>query len=120
MSGDSYLWPDGFRSAACFTLDLDAHAPYLWTRRQKMPPFLSHLEQRRFGPRVGIHRILVASAVLSLLGSLLLLAQAQHEQPPGWVASLPVWVYALIGPAISLYMWRRARLRPVTPEASAS
>ena len=38
MSGASYLWPAGFRSAACFTLDLDAHAPYLWTHRQRMPP----------------------------------------------------------------------------------
>lgn len=55
---DTYVWPAGKRSAACFTLDFDAHAPWLWTHRAGVPPLLSHLEQRRFGPRVGIFRIL--------------------------------------------------------------
>jgi peptidoglycan/xylan/chitin deacetylase (PgdA/CDA1 family) len=58
MRAERYVWPEGFRSAACFTLDLDAHAPWLWTHREGLPGFLSHLEQRRFGPRTGIPRIL--------------------------------------------------------------
>ena len=105
----------GFGVLSWLLWGLNAHA-----LREADALGLDALERHETRNEIGIHRILVASAVLSLLGSLLLLAQAQHEQPPGWVASLPVWVYALIGPAISLYMWRRARLRPVTPEASAS
>ncbi len=58
MSLDRYHWPDGHQSAACFTIDFDAHVPYLWANRREMPARLSHLEQRRFGPRVGIHRLL--------------------------------------------------------------
>ena len=81
MSGDSYLWPDGFRSAACFTLDLDAHAPYLWTHRQKMPPFLSHLEQRRFGPRVGIHRILELLDRFALKGTFFVPGKVAEDHP---------------------------------------
>ena len=73
---------------------------------------LDALERHETRNEIGVHAILAASAVLSLLGSLLLLAIHPHDRPPGWIASLPVWVYALIGPAISLFMWRRARLRP--------
>ncbi|UOM37164.1 polysaccharide deacetylase [Acuticoccus sp. I52.16.1] len=58
MAHDEYTWPAGVQSAACFTLDLDAHSPHLWIHRGGMPQLLSHLEQRRFGPRVGVGRIL--------------------------------------------------------------
>jgi peptidoglycan/xylan/chitin deacetylase (PgdA/CDA1 family) len=81
MSGDSYVWPDGFGSGACFTLDLDAHAPYLWTHRQKMPPFLSHLEQRRFGPRVGIHRILELLDRFALKGTFFVPGKVAEDHP---------------------------------------
>ncbi|ESR23769.1 polysaccharide deacetylase family protein [Lutibaculum baratangense] len=58
MAHDSYTWPEEFKSAACLTVDLDAHSPHFWINRKGMPQLMSHLEQRRFGPRVGIYRIL--------------------------------------------------------------
>jgi uncharacterized membrane protein len=86
---------------------LNAHA-----LRQADRLGLDALERHETRNEIGVHKILAASAVLSLLGSVLLLAWYPHDRPPGWIAALPVWVYALIGPAINVYMWRRARLRP--------
>lgn len=56
MQAIPYTWPDGVRSAAAFTVDVDAEAPYLWTTRDSEPS-LGQLEQRRFGPRLGLWRI---------------------------------------------------------------
>lgn len=58
MDRPRYIWPEGRRSAACFSVDVDAEAPYLWVNRAGLPPHLGQLEQRRFGPREGIWRIL--------------------------------------------------------------
>lgn len=69
MDRPSYYWPDGKRSAACFSVDLDAEAPYLWAHRSGLPPHLGQLEQRRFGPREGIWRILDMLERLGVKGS---------------------------------------------------
>jgi len=54
-----YQWPDGHASAFCFTVDVDADAPYLWAARaEQATRSLGQLEQRRFGPRTGIWRLL--------------------------------------------------------------
>lgn len=53
----SYVWPGGKRSAACFSVDVDAEAPYLWQHRAAMPDTIGALEQRRFGPREGLWRL---------------------------------------------------------------
>jgi peptidoglycan/xylan/chitin deacetylase (PgdA/CDA1 family) len=54
-----YQWPEGKRSAFCFTVDVDEDAPYLWTQRGvDAPRTLGQLEQRHFGQRIGIWRIL--------------------------------------------------------------
>lgn len=53
-----YEWPEGKRSAFCFSVDVDAEAPYLWANRDGLPPLLGQIEQRRFGPREGLWRIL--------------------------------------------------------------
>lgn len=58
MDRPRYTWPEGKRSAFCFSADVDAEAPYLWAHRDGLPPTLGQLEQRRFGPREGIWRIL--------------------------------------------------------------
>lgn len=97
----------GFGVLSWLLWRLNAHA-----LRQADALGLDALERHETRNEIGVHVILTASAVLSLLGSLLLLAWNPLDRQPGWIASLPVWVYALIGPAISAYMWRRARLRP--------
>lgn len=58
MDRPAYIWPAGKRSALCFSADVDAEAPYLWQHRDGLPPVLGQLEQRRFGPREGLWRIL--------------------------------------------------------------
>lgn len=55
----AYEWPAGRHSAFCFTVDVDAHSPLLWGLREQPPSrLLGHFEQRLFGPRVGIWRLL--------------------------------------------------------------
>ncbi|MDX5359649.1 MAG: polysaccharide deacetylase [Rhodobacterales bacterium] len=58
MDRPAYSWPMGKRSALCFSVDVDAEAPWLWQNRAGLPPTLGQLEQRRFGPREGLWRIL--------------------------------------------------------------
>jgi peptidoglycan-N-acetylglucosamine deacetylase len=53
-----YLWPEDKTCAFCFSIDVDATSPYLWSVREEVPQRLSVLEIRRFGPRVGIWRLL--------------------------------------------------------------
>lgn len=97
----------GFGVLSWLLWRLNAHA-----LRQADLLGLDAFERHETRNEIGVHVILTASAVLSLLGSTLLLALFPHDQPPGWIASLPTWAYALIGPAIGVYMWRRQRLRP--------
>jgi peptidoglycan/xylan/chitin deacetylase (PgdA/CDA1 family) len=55
----TYEWPEGKRSAFCFTVDVDAESPLLWNlREQTTHHTIGHLEQRSYGPRVGIWRLL--------------------------------------------------------------
>ena len=55
----AYEWPQGHRSAFCFSVDVDAHSPLLWSLRdQPASRLVAQHEQRQFGPRVGIWRIL--------------------------------------------------------------
>lgn len=58
ISFPEYVWPEGKRCAVSFTLDLDAESPYFWVSREQTPRSLGELEQRRYGPRQGVARIL--------------------------------------------------------------
>lgn len=69
MDRPRYIWPEGKRSAACFSVDVDAEAPYLWANRTGLPQALGQLEQRRFGPREGIWRILDMLDRIGIKGS---------------------------------------------------
>lgn len=44
--------------AACVSFDFDGPSPYLWAHRGQELATVAELEQRRFGPRVGVWRIL--------------------------------------------------------------
>ncbi len=53
----AYEWPHGHRCAVVFSADVDAESPYLWMNRGRPIDTLGELEQRRFGPRRGLARI---------------------------------------------------------------
>lgn len=54
-----YPWPEGKRAAFVFSMDVDSDSPWAWINRDRSGPlYLSHLEQRRFGLREGIWRVL--------------------------------------------------------------
>ncbi|WP_218062765.1 polysaccharide deacetylase family protein [Phaeobacter sp. B1627] len=78
-----YPWPDGKASAFCFSMDVDAHSPWMWNNRHDVPQLLSHLEQRNFGPRVGIRRIGSILKDLGVKGSFFV---------PGAVAEAHPWM----------------------------
>ena len=66
----AYTWPQGRQSAFCFTVDVDAHSPLLWSLRDQAPSRLvAQHEQRQFGPRVGIWRLLDLLARHGVKGS---------------------------------------------------
>ncbi len=54
----TYAWPAGKRCAVVFSADVDAESPYLWANRGQPIGTMGQLELRRFGPRVGLHRLL--------------------------------------------------------------
>lgn len=64
-----YEWPDGMRSAACFSVDVDAEAPWLWANRGGLPRTLGQIEQRRFGAREGLWRLLEMLDRVGMRGS---------------------------------------------------
>jgi len=53
-----YQWPDGKRCAVVFSADVDAESPFMWNNRGKPIRSIGELEQRRFGPRVGVWRMM--------------------------------------------------------------
>lgn len=58
ISFPAYRWPQGKRCAVNFTLDLDAESPYFWVGKDTQAGSLGELEQRRYGPRQGVARVL--------------------------------------------------------------
>lgn len=64
-----YEWPAGKRCAAVFSLDLDAESPLLWIQRGKPTRHLGEIEQRRYGPRQGVARVLDLLDEFGLSGS---------------------------------------------------
>lgn len=52
-----YSWPQGHRGACVVSVDVDAEVPLLW-RSRGGPVRVAELEQRNFGTRVGLFRLL--------------------------------------------------------------
>lgn len=85
-----YHWPEGKKAAFCFTVDVDAHSPWMWNNRHDRPQLLSHLEQRHFGPRVGLPRIVAMLDRLGVKGSFFVpaaVAEAYPDMLPSLVES---------------------------------
>jgi peptidoglycan/xylan/chitin deacetylase (PgdA/CDA1 family) len=53
-----YPWPDGQQCAVVLSFDFDAESGFLFREPEKAKWSLGGLEERRFGPRVGVDRIL--------------------------------------------------------------
>jgi peptidoglycan/xylan/chitin deacetylase (PgdA/CDA1 family) len=70
-----YPWPDGKQSAAVLSFDFDAESGFLFREPEKARRSLGGLEERRFGPRVGVDRILRMLDRLKLRASFFI---------PGW------------------------------------
>lgn len=64
----AYSWPEAAPAAVLLTFDVDAEAPHLW-RSKHEGPRVAELEQRRFGPRVGLARLLTLLADHQLPGT---------------------------------------------------
>lgn len=106
----SYHWPDDHRIAVCLTFDVDAEAPHLWNDPERAKHSIGELEQRRFGPRVGLPRI------LDMLGEL--------EVPatffvPGWTAENHPGLLGSIlerGHEVGAHGYLHERLHEISPE----
>lgn len=70
-----YPWPDGMQSAVVLSFDFDAESGFLFREPEKAKRSLGGLEERRFGPRVGVDRILRMLDRLKLRASFFI---------PGW------------------------------------
>ena len=99
-----YAWPDGKSSAVCFTIDVDAEAPYLWANRSSLPDRLSQLEIRKFGPRRGLWRLAEMLDGFGIKGSFYVpgaVAELHPEILPGLADSghevgLHGWLHELV------------------------
>jgi peptidoglycan/xylan/chitin deacetylase (PgdA/CDA1 family) len=72
-----YRWPEGKTSAVVLSFDFDAESGFLFREPEKAKRSLADLEERRFGPRVGVDRILRLLDRLRLRASFFI---------PGWTA----------------------------------
>jgi len=70
-----YRWPEGQQSAVVLSFDFDAESGFLFREPEKAKKSLAGLEERRFGPRVGVDRILRMMDRLKLRASFFI---------PGW------------------------------------
>jgi len=78
----AYQWPDGVRSAFCFSVDVDEQSPLLWGLREGPPSrMLGHAEQRAFGSRVGIWRLLDMLDRVGIRGSFYVPAVVAERHP---------------------------------------
>ncbi len=77
-----YQWPQGKRSAFCFTVDVDAESPLLWSlREQSSHRLVAQHEQRSFGPRVGIWRMLDLLARFGIKGTFFVPGVVAEKHP---------------------------------------
>lgn len=72
-----YPWPEGRRSAVVLSFDFDAESGFHFREPERAKRSLAGLEERRFGPRVGVDRILRMLDRLKLRASFYI---------PGWTA----------------------------------
>ena len=75
LPSSRYRWPQSKQSAAVLSFDVDAESAFIFREPEKARRSLGDLEERRFGPRVGVDRILRLLDRLKLKASFFI---------PGW------------------------------------
>lgn len=106
---DSYTWPRDRRTTVCLTFDCDAESPFLWNEPAEARRFIGELEQRRFGPRVGLPRIIALLEELGVPGTFFV---------PGWTAEHHRGVLEGIveaGHEVAAHGYVHERINQVTP-----
>lgn len=109
-----YEWPGALSAGAVVSVDFDGPSPYLWASRGSAAPLLGELEQRRFGPRQGVWRI------LSMLDRLQL--PATFYVPGAVVEAHTGAVRSIIsaGHEVGLHGYMHERLDELTPGQAAT
>lgn len=79
-----YQWPEGYRAAVVFSADVDVESPLQWAHRGKPVKTLGELEQRRFGPRRGLVRLMDLLAEFDAKGSFYVPGAVMEAYP--WIA----------------------------------
>ena len=76
-----YEWPEEKQCAVVFSFDVDGESPYLFNNASEQSVGIGELEQRRFGPLVGIYRVLDLLARLETPGSFYVPAYTAETYP---------------------------------------
>jgi peptidoglycan/xylan/chitin deacetylase (PgdA/CDA1 family) len=76
-----YTWPEGYRAAACFSVDVDALSPYLWATRDGLPDTRAVVEHRQYGMRTGLRRMVEMLGRLGIKGSFFVPGVVAEENP---------------------------------------
>jgi peptidoglycan/xylan/chitin deacetylase (PgdA/CDA1 family) len=76
-----YAWPEGKRSAFLFSVDVDIESPLVWRTRASGVRGRGELEQRRFGARTGLDRLLDLLDAHRLQGSFFVPALDAESHP---------------------------------------
>lgn len=107
-----YQWPAPYRAGAIVSINVEGEAPLAWRQRGQTLQALGELEQRRFGPRVGVWRLLD------------LLDETGHKSS-FFVSGLIADVYPAIAPAIvarghevALHGWHHEQVPEISYHAN--
>jgi peptidoglycan/xylan/chitin deacetylase (PgdA/CDA1 family) len=76
-----YQWPEGKQSAVVLSFDFDAESGFLYREPERAKRSLAGVEVRRFGPRVGVDRILRMLDRLTLRSSFYIPAWTAEHYP---------------------------------------
>jgi peptidoglycan/xylan/chitin deacetylase (PgdA/CDA1 family) len=77
----AYEWPAGKSCAVVFSADVDGESPLIWNHQGKKINAMSEVEQRRFGPRVGVYRLMNLLDEFSAKGSFYVPGFVANEYP---------------------------------------
>ncbi len=106
----AYEWPAGKSAAAVVSVDFDGPTPYLWASRNSPKQLMGELEQRRFGPRQGVWRILALLERLQIPATFYV---------PGAIAEAhPAAMRTIVagGHEIAMHGYLHERLDDLTPD----